>query len=309
MSLTRMTLVWPCRPLLAHDATGMDTTYACTMLTATAAANQISYCHFHLQEARHFQLLSLQMLQRRQQQQCQHLLHWWGLIAQDLHHHRVVLDYFRARRVRQEGLVVFLYWREWAHERMLERKAVVAYWNRLMVTVSVLLLSSTEVILMYQHSLYGVGCYWAWYMKSALSQSPVCGIGCMACRRQLITIRDVHVMQAFAAWLEHHEDIQWEKAAAHDAAKRTAHAMLAWKVAMALIHRKRVLTGAAIELNLQWCVRKGMDSWLRYTYYRHMGRVALHFRIRRLCCVVLREWLQVSSRVPCNNCQITTTSL
>lgn len=114
-----------------------------------------------------------------------------------------------------------------------------------------------------------------------------------------VVIQAPFLLQAFGAWLEHHEDIQWEKAAAHHVAKFTARCQLAWKVALALIHRKRVLSAAAQDLSLWWRVRRAMNSWLRYTYYRHMGHVALHFRIRRLCCVVLREWQQVSRFVLC----------
>lgn len=42
----------------------------------------------YLQEARQFAALAEQMLMRRQQKQRGHMLHWWHLIAQDLHHHR-----------------------------------------------------------------------------------------------------------------------------------------------------------------------------------------------------------------------------
>lgn len=41
-----------------------------------------------LQEARQFAALSEQMLMHRQQKQQRQMLHWWHLIAQDLHHHR-----------------------------------------------------------------------------------------------------------------------------------------------------------------------------------------------------------------------------
>lgn len=43
-----------------------------------------------LQEARRFAALSEQMLMLRQQKQRRQMLHWWHLIAQDLHHHRYV---------------------------------------------------------------------------------------------------------------------------------------------------------------------------------------------------------------------------
>jgi hypothetical protein len=122
----------------------------------------------------------------RQQKQCRQMLHWWHLIAQDLHHHRylhavmvqspqlsaaafhasavpssnpckalpfnvetalppeltvcrcvcrAVLESFRARHVRQEGVAVFDFWRNWAHWRALERRAIVAHWQKLMLLV------------------------------------------------------------------------------------------------------------------------------------------------------------------------------
>jgi hypothetical protein len=52
---------------------------------------------------------------------------------------RVVLDSFRARHVREEGVAVFAYWREWAHWRALERRAIVAHWHKLMFLVRALL--------------------------------------------------------------------------------------------------------------------------------------------------------------------------
>jgi hypothetical protein len=88
-----------------------------------------------LQEARHFQQLSQQMLAARQQAQLALSLHWWHLIAQDLHHHRVVLASFKARRMRRDGYAVLREWREWAHERAQEQRAIVCHWNRLLVTV------------------------------------------------------------------------------------------------------------------------------------------------------------------------------
>lgn len=49
---------------------------------------------------------------------------------------RAVLNSFRARNVRKEGVAVFGFWREWAHWRALERRAIVAYWQKLMLLVS-----------------------------------------------------------------------------------------------------------------------------------------------------------------------------
>jgi hypothetical protein len=88
-----------------------------------------------LQEARYFQQLSQNMLTARRQAQLAKCLHWWHLIAQDLHHHRVVLASFKARRMRRDGYAVLQEWREWAHERAQERRAIVCHWNQLLVTV------------------------------------------------------------------------------------------------------------------------------------------------------------------------------
>lgn len=77
------------------------------------------------------------MLAARQQAQLAAALHWWHLLAQDLHHHRVLLASFRARRMRREGYAVLQEWREWAHERAQERRAIVCHWNRLLVTVRI----------------------------------------------------------------------------------------------------------------------------------------------------------------------------
>lgn len=62
---------------------------------------------------------------------------------------------------------------------------------------------------------------------------------------------------------------------------------------MALIHRKRSLHAAAQALIRRHRLQHSLGAWMRHTYYKHMGHVALHFRVRRLACVVLREWQQV----------------
>lgn len=62
---------------------------------------------------------------------------------------------------------------------------------------------------------------------------------------------------------------------------------------MALIHRKRSLIAAAKVLVKKHRLQHSLSGWLRYTYYKHMGHVALHFRVRRLACIVLREWQEV----------------
>lgn len=52
-------------------------------------------------------------------------------------HHtcRAVLESFRARHVREEGVAVFGFWRDWAHWRALERRAIVAHWHKLILLV------------------------------------------------------------------------------------------------------------------------------------------------------------------------------
>ncbi len=100
-------------------------------------------------------------------------------------------------------------------------------------------------------------------------------------------------LQAFNAWKQHHEDLQIEKAVAHDYKRHSARALAAWQLGLALIHRKRSLIAAATQLVKQHRQQHSLCAWMRYTYYKHMGHVALHFRIRRLACVVLREWQEV----------------
>lgn len=66
---------------------------------------------------------------------------------------------------------------------------------------------------------------------------------------------------------------------------------------MALIHRKRSLIAAAVQMVKKHRQQHSLSAWMRYTYYKHIGHVALHFRVRRLACVVLREWQEVGSLV------------
>jgi hypothetical protein len=102
-------------------------------------------------------------------------------------------------------------------------------------------------------------------------------------------------LQAFAAWKQHHEDLQYDKAAAHDARRHTARAMVAWQLGLALIHRKRSLIAASKQMAGRHRLQHSLAAWMRYTYYKHMGHVGLHFRVRRLACVVMRDWQEVSS--------------
>lgn len=100
-------------------------------------------------------------------------------------------------------------------------------------------------------------------------------------------------LQAFAAWKQHQEDLRLEKAVSHDTWRHSARALTAWQLGLALIHRKRSLIAAAKELVKQHRLQHSVSAWMRHTYYKHMGHVALHFRVRRLACVVLREWQEV----------------
>ncbi|KAF6256503.1 hypothetical protein COO60DRAFT_99985 [Scenedesmus sp. NREL 46B-D3] len=186
-----------------------------------------------IEEARHYQRLSQRMLAARQRARLAASLHWWHLAAQDLHHHRAVLASFRARRMRRDGHAVLRAWRCWARERAQERRAMVCYWNRLLVT-------------------------------------------------------------AFGGWMLALEEARTARAEALHAVHLTARGLAAWKLAMALAHRKRVLCKAAQQLCGAWSVRKGLQRWMVFAYYRHMGHVALHFRIRRLGCIVMRAWQQAA---------------
>jgi hypothetical protein len=89
------------------------------------------------------------------------------------------------------------------------------------------------------------------------------------------------------------EEARTQRAEALHAAHLTARGVAAWKLVMALMHRKRVLSNTAKQLCDIWSVRKGLQRWMVFAYYKHMGHVALHFRIRRLGCVVMRAWQQV----------------
>jgi hypothetical protein len=89
------------------------------------------------------------------------------------------------------------------------------------------------------------------------------------------------------------EEARTERAEALHATHLAARAVAAWKLVMALMHRKRVLSKAAKQLCDTWSLCKGLQRWMVFAYYKHMGHVALHFRIRRLGCVVMRAWHQV----------------
>jgi len=45
--------------------------------------------------------------------------------------------------------------------------------------------------------------------------------------------------------------------------------------------------------NRLWSLKRAAAAWMRMTYYKYIGHVAVHFRVRRLGCVMLRHWLQV----------------
>lgn len=101
-------------------------------------------------------------------------------------------------------------------------------------------------------------------------------------------------VQAFATWKLHHEDVQFGKAVAHNSKRHTGRALAAWQLGLAVIHRKRSLIAASNQLCMRHRLQHSVWLWMRYTYYKHMGHVALHFRVRRLGCIVMREWNEVS---------------
>ena len=100
-------------------------------------------------------------------------------------------------------------------------------------------------------------------------------------------------MQAFATWKQHLEDVRWAKAVAHDSKRHAGRALAAWQLGIAYIHRKRSLIAAALQVCRKRRLQRRLSAWMRHTYYKHMGHVALHFRVRRLACIVLREWQEV----------------
>lgn len=89
------------------------------------------------------------------------------------------------------------------------------------------------------------------------------------------------------------EESKEARAAAHDARRRSVAALAAWRLGAALRARKRALSAAASDMAARRRAAHAMLAWLRFAYYRHMGHVALHFRVRRLGCVVMRHWHRV----------------
>ncbi len=75
------------------------------------------------------------MIAARHSQQRRSAFAWWHVYSQYLHHHRAVVASFAARRLRSDGASAFALWRRWAHERALERRAIVCRWSRLLYTV------------------------------------------------------------------------------------------------------------------------------------------------------------------------------
>lgn len=106
-------------------------------------------------------------------------------------------------------------------------------------------------------------------------------------------------MQAFGAWLQHHEALRLQQAAEHHAAACRRRVLVAWQQGMALCNRKRVLTAEGAQQHSRRMLQRGLSGWMRWTYYKHMGHVALHFRMRRLGCVVTQQWAQVRVRWYC----------
>lgn len=104
-------------------------------------------------------------------------------------------------------------------------------------------------------------------------------------------------MQAFGSWIMVHEDVKMDRAAAlHDhVLKRNS--LAGWRAFVVLMERKHRLTDAAVAMATARLLHKAVRCWMQFTYYRHIGHVALNYRVRRLGCVTLREWLEVSMLV------------
>ncbi|KAF8062705.1 aldo-keto reductase 2 [Scenedesmus sp. PABB004] len=108
--------------------------FALSHRRAALARAALSALASNVSRARGAAAAAASALKRRQARQRASALRWWHLLAQDMHHHRVVLASFRARALRRDGGAVLGAWREWARERTQERRAMVARWNRLLVT-------------------------------------------------------------------------------------------------------------------------------------------------------------------------------
>lgn len=99
--------------------------------------------------------------------------------------------------------------------------------------------------------------------------------------------------QAFGAWRQACEQQLLDDAAAQRDARLVSTGFASWRAVMARRARKRALAAAAAGAARRSALRRGMVAWMQYTYYKHMGHVARHYRARRIGCLALRTWHQV----------------
>ncbi len=118
-----------------------------------------------------------------------------------------------------------------------------------------------------------------------------------AANRRAVTFHYNHLLiRGLGGWLIAREQTRMRKAAAQ---RNTvvARAVLThgWPEGVAARQRKRGLAAAAADMAAANRARRAMQSWLRFTYYRHMAKVALHWRVRRLGCLTLRNWREAAA--------------
>lgn len=100
--------------------------------------------------------------------------------------------------------------------------------------------------------------------------------------------------RALGAWLVAREQARLALAEGHrNAALARAVLRRHWPEGAAAMRRKHELTAAAEGMAAARRVARALAVWGRFTYYKHMAKVALHWRIRRLASLVLRHWSKV----------------
>jgi hypothetical protein len=101
-------------------------------------------------------------------------------------------------------------------------------------------------------------------------------------------------LQAVGGWLMQAEATILQRGAAAEVHLSRRKVLRAWKAGVAARCRKRELTAACTELRERTLLGRCMRQWVEVTYLAHMSHVALHFRVRRLGCLAVQEWHQVS---------------
>jgi len=103
-------------------------------------------------------------------------------------------------------------------------------------------------------------------------------------------------VRALGGWLIAREQGRMDKAAAHrDLVVMRAVLTRGWAEGVAVRRRERELTAAADHMAARRRAERALGGWMRHTYYRHMTKVALHWRVRRLGCLTLRHWARAAA--------------